>query len=172
LLEMRLTLRYLMQQDKQELWRTWRNYGIGQAKLTSLKLEDSSSAPPQYLDEKILKLIANEDFWEEFVPIDIGHWADSDLRKLSEKVGFKDLYDRYHGWTSGYSHAQWGPIRESVFILCLNPLHRAHRIPKVQTPPLLPSVREDAIELFNSILSELDTAYPSFTFRCSSSTKN
>jgi uncharacterized protein with PIN domain len=102
LLEIRLTLRYLLQEDGQELWRAWRNYGLGQAKLASLKLGELGPTPPNYLDREVLNRIANEDFWEEFVPIDLGHWAGLDLRKLSEKVGLKDIYDRYYGWTSSF----------------------------------------------------------------------
>lgn len=168
LLETRLTLHYLLKEDKLELWRTWRNYGVGQAKLASLKLEKLDPAPPNYLDGEVLNRIANEDFWEEFVAIDVGHWAGSDLRKMSEKIGLKDVYDRYYGWTSGFSHGQWGPIRESVFVLCLNPLHRGHRIPKPQTPPSLPKIKDDAIELFDSILAEVDKAYSAFSRRCKS----
>jgi Family of unknown function (DUF5677) len=168
LFEIRLTLRFLISEDKRDLWSTWRNYGVGQAKLASLKLENFGSTPPQFLDGEVLNRIANEDFWEEFVPIDVGHWWDSDLRKLSLKIGLKDVYDRYYGWTSSFSHAQWGAIRESVFVLCLNPLHRGHRIPKIRTSPCLPSVGDDAVELFDSILSDVDTAYPPFTFRCRS----
>lgn len=166
LFELRLTLRYLLQEDKEELWQTWRKYGVGQAKLISLKSESFASVAPQYLDGDLLKQIANEDFWEEFVGIDLGHWAGSDLRKLSEKVELKDVYDRYYGWTSGFSHGQWGPIRESVFVLCLNPLHRGHRIPKTETPPRLSAVTGDAIDLFDSILSDVETAYPPFSIRC------
>jgi uncharacterized protein DUF5677 len=166
LFELRLTLRYLLQESRDELWQTWRKYGVGQAKLISLKAENFESVAPQYLNGEILKQIANEDFWEEFVGIDLGNWAGSDLRKLSEKVGLKDLYDRYYGWTSGFSHGQWGPIRESVFVLCLNPLHRGHRIPRTETRPQLSLVTADAIDLFDSILRDLAQAYPPFNTRC------
>jgi Family of unknown function (DUF5677) len=163
-LEIHITLRHLLTEDNPELWRSWRAYGAGQAKLISLKLAESPDLP-HYVDADLLRKIANEDLWEEFVSVDLGHWAGADLRKLSEKVQLKSIYDRYYGWTSGFSHAHWGPIRESVFSTCLNPLHRVHRYPRVGKPASLPSVQDDICDLLNAILSDLDRAYPAFKSR-------
>jgi Family of unknown function (DUF5677) len=163
-LEIHITLRHLLTEDNPELWRSWRAYGAGQAKLISLKLEESPDLP-HYLNADLLRQVANEDFWEEFISIDLGHWARADLRKLSEKVDLKSIYDRYYGWTSGFSHAHWGPIRESVFSTCLNPLHRVHRYPRVEKPAALPSVQDDIRDLLNAILSDLDRVYPTFKSR-------
>jgi hypothetical protein len=165
LFEMRITLAYLLKKESDELWRTWRAYGAGQAKLASLKLDEMADVPPHHLDADVLQNIANEDFWEEVVSVDLGHWADEDLRKMSEQVGLKSDYDRYYGWTSGFAHGQWGPIRESVFRTCLNPLHRGHRCPYTEEPEKLASVVVDMGDLVNGILSEVDRAYPSFSHR-------
>jgi hypothetical protein len=163
-LETRITLRHLLTEDDPELWRSWRAYGAGQAKLISLKIEELPSLP-HYINADLLRQIVNEDFWEELVSIDLGHWAGADLRKLSGNVDLKNIYDRYYGWTSGFSHAHWGSIRESVFSTCLNPLHRAHRYPQVGNPAPLPSVHEDIRDLLNAILSDLDRVYPTFKSR-------
>jgi hypothetical protein len=163
-LEIHITLRHLLTEDNPELWRSWRAYGAGQAKLVSLKLEDLPDSP-HYINADLLRNIANEDFWEEFVSIDLGHWTRADLRTLSEKVDLKSIYDRYYGWTSGFSHAHWGSIRESVFSTCLNPLHRGHRYPQVGKPPPLPNVQDDIRDLLNAILSDLERAYPAFESR-------
>jgi hypothetical protein len=169
LLEIRITLRHLLEENKPELWRSWRAYGVGQAKLSSLKLDQLPGSPPHYLDADNLTKIANEDLWEELVAVDLGHWTRADLRKLSEKVGLKDLYDRYYGWTSAYGHAHWGAVRESIYATCLNPLHRGHRFPVCEKPPPLPAVKEDLRVLLNAILSELDSAYPAFDSRIGNS---
>jgi hypothetical protein len=163
-LEIHITLRHLVTEDNPELWRSWRAYGAGQAKLVSLKLEELPDSP-HYVDADLLRRIANEDFQEEFVSIDLGHWAGADLRKLSDNLDLKSIYDRYYGWTSGFSHAHWGSIRESVFSTCLNPLHRGHRYPRTGKPASLPSVQDDINDLLNAILSDLDRVYPSFRSR-------
>jgi hypothetical protein len=164
LLEIHITLRHLLTEDNPELWRAWRAYGAGQAKLVSLKLEEMPDSP-RYVDADLLRSIANEDFEEGFVSIDLGHWAGADLRKLSDNLDLKGIYDRYYGWTSGFSHAHWGSIRESVFSTCLNPLHRGHRYPRTGKLMPLPSVKDDIRDLLNAILSDLDGAYPAFTSR-------
>jgi hypothetical protein len=166
LFELRVTLAYLLKRDSDELWHKWRAYGSGQAKLASLKLDEMDEAPG-HLDADTLRQIANEDFWEEMVPVDVGHWATADLRKLSEEAGLKSEYDQYYGWTSAFVHGQWGPIRESVFRTCLNPVHRGHRCPYDNDPEQLPTVTMDMEHLLNSIFSDVDRAYPSFGPRVS-----
>jgi hypothetical protein len=44
-LEIHITLRHLVTEDNPELWRSWRAYGAGQAKLVSLKLEELPDSP-------------------------------------------------------------------------------------------------------------------------------
>jgi hypothetical protein len=80
---------------------------------------------------------------------------------MSEEAGVKPVYDKYYVWPSGYVHGHWGAVRDTVFDLCLNPLHRYHRIP---SPPRrdMGSVAGDAIKLVNLLLVQLNTAYPPF----------
>jgi hypothetical protein len=162
--EIHITLRHLLAEDNAELWQSWRAYGAGQAKLVSLKLEELRESA-HYIDADLLRTIANEDSQEEFVSIDLGHWAGADLRTVSDNLDLKSFYDRYYGWTSGFSHANWAAIRESVFSTCLNPLHRGHRYPRTGKPAPLPSVQEDVRDLLNAIFSDLDRTYPSFKSR-------
>lgn len=161
ILEARINLRFLLQQNDESLWKKWRAFGAGQAKLSSLKFDDTVE-PPKYIDLESLEQIANEDLWEEFVAINLAGWSGIDLRKMSEKAALKPTYDQYYVWTSGYAHAMWGPIRESCFRTCGNPLHRLHRYPETRA---LPDVVADAAELTDAIIAELDTAFPPFPFR-------
>lgn len=50
----------------------------------------------------MLEMLANEDFFQEFVEIDLGHWCGKDLRRMSEDAGTKGDYDRFYGWASGF----------------------------------------------------------------------
>jgi len=157
-----ITLAYLLKNDNVELWKSHRVYGAGQAKLSFLKLDDLSEKP-KYIDIEYLKHIVNEDVWQEYISINLGHWENSNLRKMSEQIGLKDEYDKYYNWTSSYTHGNWGAIRDSVFVTCGNPLHRFHRIPSLV--PRQESVLPDAISIFNKILELLDNTFPSFTER-------
>lgn len=161
ILEIRVNLRYLLTKDIPELWKKWREYGAGQAKLNALKFDDALE-PPKHIDIESIEAIAGEDFWEEFLTVNLAGWSGLDLRKLSEQSGLKETYDRHYSWASGYSHGMWGPIRESCYRTCGNPLHRLHRYPERRS--LADSV-EDAAVLVDEILDDVHTAYPAFEVR-------
>lgn len=161
ILEIHINLRYLLRKDDMALWKKWRTFGAGQAKLNALRF-DENLEPPKYIDVESIERIANEDIWEELLTISIGSWSGHNLRKLSENAGLKDTYDKYYSWTSGYVHGTWGPVREACYQTCANPLHRLHRYPERR---LLPDTVNDAAELVDEILGDLDKAYPSFPLR-------
>ena len=158
-----VTLAYLDERDDAGLWKSYRVYGAGQAKLALLKLEEGATVP-EYVNVDELEGLANEDMWQEFVSIELGHWTKSNLRSLSEGAGIKDVYDRYYPWTSTYVHGHWGALRDSSFQICVNPLHRFHRIPRV-TSHVLPDVLEDASDLLDRILELVATVYPVFSWK-------
>lgn len=158
LVECLISLRYLITKDTPELWMAFQSHGTGQAKLVVQRSEEEKRSP-KYLDQKNLGQIANDDVWVEFLPINIGSWDDSDLRKRAIDVGLKERYDDYYTWTSSYSHGQWGAIRESAYDLCGNPLHRFHRIPLLSSLTLQ-DTRDDVYILLNDILDLLYKVYP------------
>lgn len=163
LLEIYVTMAYLLTKDDPNLWRSYRVYGSGQAKLAALKLDEAVGQPLSISNEQ-LREIANEDMWEEFIDIDLGHWADANLRQLSIDAGVKEDYDHFYSWTSMYIHGHWGAVRSTVFDTCGNPLHRLHRIPRL-SPQVQPDVIFDAVELVDKTLDLVDRAYPSFRER-------
>lgn len=160
LVECFITFKYLFDKNNDELWKSFRAYGSGQAKLVYLKLQEIKDKPDS-IDLEVMERIANEDAWLEFVSINLGQWDNIDLRKMSEEVGLKYLYDHYYNWTSGYIHATWSAIRESVYERCFNPLHRLHRLP-TNDFPMASKVTIDALNITNKVFDLLDKAYPSF----------
>lgn len=165
LVEILITFKYLITKEKAypEIWENYRNYGTGQLKLVYLKIQEMNKEI-NCIDLKIIEEIVNEDKWIEFIPINLGHWDSLDLRKISDEVGLKEIYDTYYNYTSGYMHANWGAIRESVYQKCVNPLHRFHRGP-ILDMPLMSSITADVVVLVNGILECLSEAYPKFDFR-------
>ena len=158
LVEANVTLRYLLEKDNTELWMSYRVYGAGQAKLAFLKAQELEGDLPSFLDEHTLFAIANEDIWHEFLDIDVGHWANSNLRALALKSGAKDIYDKYYDWASAFVHGHWGAVRDTNFVTCHNPLHRLHRIPRLSQRGMN-SVELDAIDLVNQMLELLDNKF-------------
>lgn len=159
LTECRITLAYLVAMDDQNLWKRFRSYGAGQAKLALLKIEEMSGSEPSFVERQMLEMLANEDFFQEYVEIDLGHWCGKDLRKMSEDSGTKDDYDRFYGWASGYVHGQWGALRDTGMTHCMNPLHRFHRMP-LPWHRMMSDSLSDAVGLVNSILECVEKVYP------------
>lgn len=158
-----ISLKYLVTRDTSELWESYRVFGAGQAKLSYLKL-DELVQKPGYVDVNTLQRLANEDIWEELLPIDLGHWAGKDLRTLSIGAGVKDVYDRFYSWTSTFSHGHWGAIRDVGFTVCANPLHRLHRIPR-NSARVLSDVIPDVCFLIDGLLETVSQCYPQFPHR-------
>ncbi len=150
IVECYITLKYLAHHDNQTIWEQYRNYGTGQSKLAFLKNLKEESIP-DFISLKDLHTYSNEDLWQEYSNIRIKPWSEKNLRKMSEEAGVKDFYDKYYDWSSGYVHGNWGAVRDTVFTVCLNPLHRFHRIPF--TPRMdMPSVLEDCAKIINLML--------------------
>ncbi len=165
LVECYIVFMYCLHNEKKEpkIWEDYRSFGVGQIKLIYTKLKKfDKQVSSMNLDE--LDLIANEDKSVEFTAINLGHWDNTDLRKMSEEVGLKDIYDKYYNYSSGFIHVSWGSVRESVYQTCINPLHRYHRVPTYDLP-LMQSVLPDARNITNKILDCLSEAFPDFKFR-------
>lgn len=157
-----ITLSYLVKKDDLTLWRQYRNYGAGQTALAFIKTSDADEWPA-FVNLERLEMLANEDVWHEMRDIDLGSWANSDLRKMSEFAGVKDVYDKYYDWASGFSHGHWGCVRDTTLTTCLNPLHRLHRIPTGLSQ--MPSVLEDCCKISNRIIDLLNGLYPTIKRR-------
>ena len=164
LAEIYITFKYLITVGDKKLWDVYRTYGAGQAKLTFLKLDEVLEDQPGYLKKESVEALANEDMYMDFQNIDIGNWAKTDLRKMSQKAGCKEVYDAYYSWPSSYAHGQWCAVRDVVFTTCHNPLHRLHRIPRL-APRYEDGAEKDLILLINKILDLLNDIYPSFDKR-------
>lgn len=159
LAECYIVLSHLIQKDDEKLWQTYRAYGLGQIKLAVLKYQEVQGSLPEYIDAELMKAIANEDAWQEFVAIDLGHWDNLNLRTISVATGTKEIYNKYYSWPSNYSHGQWGAVREVVFQTCLNPLHRLHRIPYLEDKEL-PDGTADALFFLQEINTLVNSLYP------------
>lgn len=160
-LECYVTLAYLIKQNDPAMWLSYRVYGAGQAKLSFLKFAENDQSP-SYVSVQTLQALANEDQWQEYLKIDLGHWDKSNLRKMSETAGVKADYDSFYSWPSAYAHGHWGAVRDSILTTCMNPLHRLHRIPRPSVR-MLDDVLPDACSLCDKILGIVNAAYPSFS---------
>lgn len=152
------TLAYLAHKDDKALWETYRVYGQAQAKLAMLKIEEFVE-PPDFITPELLEQLATEDKGPEFISINLGHWANFDLRKLSEEAGIKDSYDRFYPWTSAFVHGNWASVRTASTAICGNPLHRLHSV-ILPAGNALDDVIGEACEIANDMLDIVAKLYP------------
>lgn len=157
LLESYVTLAYLTTKDDQALWEGFREYGQGQAKLAMLKADDFVD-PPKFVTTELLEQLASEDKAPYFLSINLGHWANQDLRKMSEVAGCKDDYDRIYPWTSAFVHGNWAAVRAACASVCGNPLHRLHAVIQ-PAGNALDDVIGEASELVEQMLDWLAKLY-------------
>jgi len=155
-IESYITLSYLIKKDDINMWKKYRSFGSGQAKLVSLKAENFDK-PPSFLDLEELDRIINEDMWEEFVDIQLGNWDSTNLREMAIESNIKEIYDKYYDWTSCYIHCSWGAVRDSIFTTDFNPLHRLMRVPVPKEN--FNNVITDIIDIVNLQLKQLDELY-------------
>ena len=80
ILEVFISLRYLVQKNDEKLWEQWRLYGAGQAKVSALKMK-SADKTPRFSNSDRMSVIANEDKAEMFTDIPFGNWAGITTRK-------------------------------------------------------------------------------------------
>ena len=71
-----------------------RDLGLGQAKLAILKFDEMAENKPSFVSASVLETLSNEDFFQEYVQIELGHWCGLDLRKMAEDSRTKDDYDK------------------------------------------------------------------------------
>jgi hypothetical protein len=160
--EVLVTLTFLRNSVDPKIWMKYRSFGSGQAKLFFLKMDSTSL--PEYVSADEIEMYVNEDFWIEYQDIDFGAWSGKPLRAMCEELDLMPLYDRYYIWTSGYIHSHWIAIRDTLYTVCANPLHRLHRIP-VQPRFDMRSTLADGAKLLNLILNEVDKIFPGYTKR-------
>jgi hypothetical protein len=158
-----ITLAFLVHHDNPTIWAQYRNFGAGQLKLAFLKRIEQQETP-SFMSIDLLEELANQDMWLEHQDIKLGAWADKNLRLMAQEAGEKAFYDRYYDALSAYVHGNWSAVHHAVFGLCLNPLHRFHRVP---LPPRL--FIDDAIpdlkKVCNLAFDKLNKMYPPFKGR-------
>ena len=157
ILEAYITLSYLASKDDPLLWEGYRTYGQGQAKLALLKVDEFVAAP-SFVTSELLDQVASEDKAPEYLSINLGHWANADLRKLSDTAGVKDAYDRIYPWTSAFVHSNWASVRVTTMATCGNPLHRLHAVLQPSSN-VLDDVLEDACDLAEAMLTIVNQLY-------------
>ncbi len=140
MVESAITLAWLIRKGQPDDYTRFVLYGLGQEKLA---LEHLKAAPPEsspYLENRRQQelyvrgdcLEGQRVSWLTQVDVSAG-WMRGGPRELAEQAGMIDLYNRVYGPTSAQVHGSWNAVACTAMRYCLNPLHRLHLVPDVET---------------------------------------
>lgn len=136
LVENRILIEWMAQQDQDSIYKEFKDYGAGKAKLYALL---ASEIPRDWLvkglDEAISRITAashNDDVLDHRAVDISGTFAGGkSLRAMAEECGLSDLYRHAYQMQSGVTHSEWWSVEIHCMEPCLNVLHCGHLIPSL-----------------------------------------
>ncbi len=168
-----ITIRWLANREAGDpsVYRQFKEYGRGQLKLFKLHVEeyiDGLASVPDELQEFLrgVEREVNEDIMEWVQDIQVGgSFSNLDMRKMATEVGLEAMYRLVFQPASSATHGEWPVIDRSVLERCLNPLHGAHRIPRVDLGQALSpeyaalslSLADDVVAAYEAAAGEIVT---------------
>ncbi len=132
-------------------------YGLGQEKLfvehLSSKVESRGTSIPggsEFVER--MRTWVQGQIMSEFLPVNVGDWTDKSVRDRASEVGLDDDYQLGYAPHSSGLHGTWNVLAQTHLQHCLNPLHRFHRVPRLDPPPpVLQSVQQACITMDESL---------------------
>lgn len=111
-------------------------YGLGQVKLAmehfKKVVQDAGEDPESNPAVKAMQRWIDGQRFHFLTEVNVGNWADTDLRAMAAECGFESLHKRDFQMWSACTHNMWHHIYENNLIRCRNPLHRGgHRVARL-----------------------------------------
>lgn len=132
-------------------------HGLGQEKLLLEHLkskgmdDDSTRAMEAWIDSQQFTWLTE---------VNVGSWSDLPIRDMADEAGLLDFYRLRYQPLSTAAHSMWNQVARANLRVCINPLHRYHRVPQVKAfPPdyhcwdAAASMLADTIALLDSTLA-------------------
>jgi hypothetical protein len=160
--EVYVTLKYmaLKEKDQPDIWKSFKEYGIGKYKYVILKAREvEPDLDKHHFALPVLEALLNEDKGEEFTNMDTRLFDNQNVRKKFEAIGENDLYDFYYEYDTNFTHGFWGAIRESAMIFCNNPSHKYHTVPDITFEQKLRNVEHDCEYVIKKLFHQLSSFY-------------
>lgn len=149
LAETTITFGYLVRKGTDEDFNKFFRYGEGQQKLLMLHLQDQYPGKTSLEGLTSEQLATHMGVFPELLDIELGHWTNKDLRRLSKSANMEHIYHLVFTPTSSDVHGTWLSLKNSNLTVCSDPLHRYHRIPTYSEPFLILNLAENAIILYD-----------------------
>jgi hypothetical protein len=171
-----ITLKWLIKEGKKEDYEKFIEYGLGQEKLLlehlKIRLDESD---PEFKEKS--KEIEYRKGWIDsqlltnFLPVNIGNWTTKNIRKMAKETDCIDIYNLSYAPFSNAVHGMWNTLARINLKFCINPLHKFHRIPSLEDPPVYFGIITQTAEIMD--LSFLEWAnFKSFKTKEQTSSAN
>jgi|SRR5580658_2236266 hypothetical protein len=152
-------------------------YGLGQEKLLLAHLADKTTLTQDPAARRHFESTDHMRDWvssqllPEFLPVDVGSWNDKNVRIMAKDIGAEDVYKLAYSPFSSVVHGMWNAIARLNLKVCINPLHKFHRVPDFREPPLYLGTLLQAAKIMDGSLQgwcscvELKTELPTVSSR-------
>ena len=136
-----ITLVWLATKGTEKDFEQFVEYGLGQEKLLlehmNARLDelDPNSAILRKEIEGMRSWI-NSQLITDFLPVNVGSWTKKSVREMAEDTGSLAIYNLSYTPFSSVVHGMWNAIAKINLKFCINPLHRLHRVPSLEEPPI------------------------------------
>ncbi len=137
IVDARILAGWLIARGDPEVYAAYREHGLGRLKLLREHIKADFGEDPDenaremldYLDGRV-----NLERDELFQPVNLGSFADVDIRKMAIEAGLKREYDLTYAPLSSENHGEWPAVREDDTLICEEPLHGNHRVGAFRPP--------------------------------------
>lgn len=150
-----ITYCYLIEKNDSQLFQSFIDYGKGKEKLLLLHLQDTHPGTRTVTGESIDQLASNlgGSFSPALIDINLGDWKDVSARDMAKECNLMEIYRIIYDPTSSDIHGTWTSIKNTNLTYCMNPLHRYHRLPQLEDPPIFLQPVQIALDLVKNAIN-------------------
>lgn len=136
-----ITLAWLIKEGKQKDYEKFIEYGLGQEKLflehQKIRLDESDPEFKEKNEEiEFRKSWIDSQILTSLLPVNVGNWIQKNARVMAEEANCMDIYNLAYTPFSNTVHGIWNTLARINLKYCINPLHKLHRVPSLEEPPI------------------------------------
>jgi len=150
-----ITLTWLARNGTDRDFEHFIEYGLGQEKLALEHLRarlDETDPRTRVLTEQVEEMDdwINSQLLMDLLPVNVGSWTKKTVRDMAQECDCLEIYNLAYAPFSSVLHGTWNAIARFNLRICLNPLHKLHRVPSLDEPPLYLGILTQAVELMET----------------------
>lgn len=155
-----ITLSWLIKEGKQEDYEKFVEFGLGQEKLLMEHLKARLDESDPKFKEKSAEIEYRKNWIDSqlltnFLPVNVGNWTTKNVHKMAEEAQCMDIYNLSYTPFSNTVHGMWNTLARVNLKFCLNPLHKFHRLPSLEEPPIYFGIIIQTLEIMDLSFTEL-----------------